>query len=353
MSKTLPEGFPRSTATIVRSRAPLRISFCGGGTDVSPYPERFGGVVLSCTIDKYAFVSLRAQDALHTTVTSQDLGVQAQFNPHDRSALSGKIDLAEAIVRRFGASGLECYLQSDAPPGSGLGSSSAMIVALIAALAQHHGLHLTPYEVAELAVQIEREDLGIAGGLQDQFAAAHGGFNLIEFNADGAILTPLRIRDDVLAELHLHLLLCSTGGTRFSANILAEQIDGVERDDARVLGALHQMKRLTYDLKTALLRGRIAEFGSILDAAWNLKRTLASGISNRQIEEVYGAAKRAGAIGGKLLGAGGGGYMLFCVPFSKRSTVRAALETLGAPAVDFQFDFSGAITWATLPDTWT
>lgn len=344
---------PAATHTVIRSRAPLRISFCGGGTDVPPYPLQYGGCVLSCTIDKYAYVSLRRYRRGIIRVRAEDLGVEADLDVRGHEPSGTELNLPRAIFERFRATGLECYMQCDAPPGSGLGSSSAMIVALIYAVACERNIHLDSYEVAELAIAVERGDLKILGGLQDQYASAFGGFNLIEFTAKGNSVTPLRLPSDLLAELHHHLLLCYTGTTRLSADILAEQTAGVVSRERPALEALAKMKALTYDLKRALLNNRMLEFGEILDEAWALKRQLAAGITNAGIEELYAAARRAGGIGGKILGAGGGGYLLVCVPFYRRSAVRTALERMGGRIVDFQFEDRGVRVWHARPDTWS
>ena len=336
---------------VVRSKAPLRISFCGGGTDVPPYPETHGGCVLSCTIDKFAYVSVRQRSDDRIRVTSLDQKVDVEFHP-SQPAGDGKLDLAHSIFRRFGSLSIDCFMQSNAPPGSGLGSSSTMIVALIAAMARHGGLHFTSYEMAELAYKVEREDLRIVGGMQDQYAAAFGGFNFIEFTKDGVVVNPLRISDDALNELHYHLLLCYTGVTRLSSNILKEQTENVATGKSQVMDSLAQMKELTVELKRALLRGRMAEFGDLLDQAWWLKKNLASAISNTQIDELYEVAKTNGAIGGKILGAGGGGYLLLFVPFTRRERVAAAMEAAGGRIVDFQFDLSGVRTWSATDTTW-
>jgi len=348
---SLAPGVPATSFDVVRSRAPLRISFCGGGTDVPPYPEQFGGCVLSCGIDKYAFVSLRARNDETIRVHSSDLNRVAEFRS-GAPALDGTIDLAQTIFNRFGTHSLDCYMSTDAPPGSGLGSSSAMIVALIAALARRGGRQLTDYEMAELAYSVERTDLNIQGGMQDQYAATFGGFNFIEFTREGVLVNPLRISEDGLNELHCHLLLCYTGGTRVSSNILREQTANVVSHKPDVMDSLAELKQLTYDLKRALLQGRFAEFAEILDRAWHLKKRLASGISNGAIDELYDIAKRAGAIGGKLLGAGGGGFLLIFAPFARRDRVRERLEHAGGNVVEFQFDPRGVRTWLAASDTW-
>lgn len=316
-----------------------------------PYPEQFGGCVLSCGIDKYAFVSLRSRRDETIRVHSSDLNRVAEFRS-GAHALDGTIDLAQTIFNRFGAHSLDCYMSTDAPPGSGLGSSSAMIVALIAALARREGKHLSDYEMAELAYTVERADLGIQGGMQDQYAATFGGFNFIEFTREGVLVNPLRISEDTLNELHCHMLLCYTGSTRVSSNILREQTASVISHKPDVMDSLAELKVLTLELKRSLLQNRFLEFGEILDRAWHLKKRLASAISNPSIDELYTIAKQAGAIGGKLLGAGGGGFLLIFAPFTRREKVRERLEFAGGKIVDFQFDPRGVRTWLAAGDTW-
>lgn len=334
---------------VVRCQAPLRISFCGGGTDVPPYPELYGGCVLSCTIDKYASVSVRSHPGQLVRVESRDLKRVIEFSSHEDD---GEPDLAKSIIRRFGETSLDCYMHSDAPPGSGLGSSSAMIVALIGALAQRNGYDLTPYEIARLALKVEREDLQIAGGMQDQYAASFGGFNFIEFTKQGVVVNPLRIAQETLDELRYNLLLCYTGRTRFSSNILAEQTANVRAKDDDAMNGLGHLKAMAVEMKRALLTGDCAAFGNLLHEAWVQKRRLASGITNRAIDEMYEEARRVGAIGGKLLGAGGGGYLLLFVPFTVRERVRSLLENMGGSTVDFQFEPRGARSWTTSSNLW-
>lgn len=337
---------------VVRSKAPLRISFCGGGTDVPPYPETHGGCVLSCTIDKYAYVSIRARDDDRIRVTSLDQRVDLEYHRGDATLPDGKLDLARSIFARFGSMSLQCFMHSDAPPGSGLGSSSTMIVALIAALGRFRGLHFGRYEMAELAYKVEREDLGIVGGMQDQYAAAFGGFNFIEFSKDGVVVNPLRISDDAANELQYHLLLCYTGATRLSSNILKEQTANVTSGVPAVVDSLAQMKLLTLEMKKALLRHKFRDFGDLLDQTWWLKKKLASAISNSAIDELYDVARKNGAIGGKILGAGGGGYLLLFVPFTRRERVAEVMERAGGRVVDFQFDGAGVRTWSASSSTW-
>lgn len=342
----LPPGFD-----VVRSQAPLRISFCGGGTDVPPYPERFGGCVLSCTIDKYAYVSVRPIVQNVVRVHSRDLKRILEFS-HEADPVGADPDLAKSIIRRFSERNLECYMHSDAPPGSGLGSSSAMIVALIAALAARQGLKLSSYDVAEAALTVERVDLRIVGGMQDQYSASFGGFNFIEFKGDGVIVNPLKIASSTLDELRYNLLLCFTGKTRLSSTILHEQTANVEGSNELVLRNLAGLADLTIQMKNALLKDRLHRFGELLHEAWKLKRTFASGITSGDIDEMYDVATESGALGGKLLGAGGGGYILFFVPFTKRDAVKARLEEQGGKIVDFQFETRGVRTWTAPSDLW-
>lgn len=341
------------TNEVIRSRAPLRISFCGGGTDVAPYPALYGGCVLSATIERYAYVSVRNHDARTIRVHSEDTGHEIVFDPDRPEASSGKLDLAQAIFQRFGASAMDCFMHSDAPPGSGLGSSSAMIVAFITALALKTGTHLTTDDVAEFAYAVEREDLGIVGGMQDQYASAFGGFNFIEFESDGVHVTPLRLSENAIAELHYHLMLCDTGTTRLSSNIVADQTAGLIAHNADVVDGLAALKDMTVTMMRRLLKGRLMEFGELLDDAWQFKRRLSRHITSDAIDDLYDSAKRAGAIGGKILGAGGGGHMLLFVPFDRRNAVRERVERAGGKVVDFQFDRSGARAWKVTGDHWT
>lgn len=345
-------GTSRSSFEVVRGQAPLRISFCGGGTDVPPYPERYGGCVLSCTIDKYAYVSVRSIEEDLVRVHSRDLNSVLEFT-HESDPSDREPDLAESIIRRFSERRIECFMHSDAPPGSGLGSSSTMIVALIAALAARSGLTLSPYDIAEAALEIERNDLRVLGGMQDQYSAAFGGFNFMEFTAEGVVVNPLNVADTTLDELRYNLLLCFTGGTRLSSTIIQEQTANVTTSNDSVLHALSDLRQLTMEMKNALLTEKCRRFGELLHEAWQLKRRFASGITNAQIDELYEIARTSGAIGGKLLGAGGGGYLLFFVPFTKRDAVHARLEAAGGRVVDFQFERRGVRTWSTSADLWT
>jgi D-glycero-alpha-D-manno-heptose-7-phosphate kinase len=220
-----------------------------------------------------------------------------------------------------------------------------LIVALLGVFRHWLKLTMTDYEIASLACQIERVELAIAGGKQDQYAAAFGGFNFIEFHADSVIVNPLRIEPATINELEYRLLLCYTGQTRLSARILTEQVAGYVQRKPQVVAALDGMKALTIQLKNALLLHKLDRFGELLHEAWLLKRQLATNISDAYIDELYEIARKAGAIGGKILGAGGGGYLLLYCPFERKHSIAAELERAGAQPVDFGFDDRGLQTW--------
>lgn len=333
---------------IIRSKAPLRISFAGGGTDVSPFPEERGGVVLSATIDKYAYGSLRLRDDREITVRSLDYDMMAKYHLDEELPYNGELDLVKAVMRKLNGEqkqGYDIFLHSDAPPGSGLGSSSTMVVALLGLFRHLKRLPLTSYEIAELAYRIERSELGIQGGMQDQYAAAFGGFNFIEFGATAVVVNPLRIDKDTINELEYNLLLCYTGRTRLSANIITTQVAGYTGRDPVVLDAMDELKDITIELKNALLQRRLTEFGLLLHEAWINKKKLASQITNPQIDALYAAAREHGALGGKILGAGGGGYLLLYCEFDKKHIIAEKLEQLGGQVVEFTFEHHGLQTW--------
>jgi D-glycero-alpha-D-manno-heptose-7-phosphate kinase len=335
------------TAAYFRARAPLRISLCGGGTDVSPYPEEHGGMVLSATINQYAYASLRPRRDSRLTIASLDYDVVARYDHPRRMKLDGNLDLIKAVVRAFKVRrGADLWVHSDAPPGSGLGSSSTLVVALIGVMSEWLRRPMPDYDVAELAYRIERVDLGLAGGRQDQYASAFGGFNFIEFNADGTVVNPLRIRTDVLNELEYRLLLCYMGQTRQSAKIIERQTAAYRAGEAPVVEALRRLKSETLEMKKALLLGKVDALGELLHEAWESKKKLDEGISNSHVDRLYRLARREGAIGGKMPGAGGGGYFLLLTRFDRKHRVAAVLEKHGGQVVPFQFERRGLVTWA-------
>jgi len=332
----------------IRARAPLRISFAGGGTDVPPYPATEGGCVLSATIDRYAYGSLTSRMDRTVTIESADFKSTAEMTLDQEILCDGSMDLIKAAIRRFanrGTCGYDLVLRSNAPPGSGLGSSSAMMVTLTGLLSEHYRAELGSYRIAELAYAIEREDLGITGGMQDQYAATFGGFNFIEFN-DRVIVNPLRIRAEIAHELELSFLLCFTGITRDSARVIEDQTRRAVDQAQDTLAGLRAQKELAVAMKVALLTGELNEFGALLGEAWVQKKRISPIISNDRIDELYDLALSRGALSGKLTGAGGGGYILFFCDFTKKHRVIEALEFAGATVTEFTFDTKGLTTWS-------
>ncbi len=331
---------------LVRSKAPLRLSLAGGGTDVSPYLEERGGCVISSTIDKYAFCTLRTRDDDTIGVKSLDYDTVAEFQKDEEFVFDGKLDLVKAAISSFKTpTGFDLFLHCDAPPGSGLGSSSAVVVSMVGAMKRWLNLPMSEYEVAETAFKIEREKLGIKGGRQDQYAAAFGGFNFIEFMKDKTIVNPLRVKEDIIDELQYRLLMCYTGRTRMSSNIIQEQVKRFVDRDKDMVEALDATKALAIEMKNSLLMGSLDEVGNLMNRAWREKKRFTSKITDARLDKIYETAMKAGAQGGKITGAGGGGYMLFLCEFEKRHTVATQVEKLGARVTPFAFDQRGMRTW--------
>jgi D-glycero-alpha-D-manno-heptose-7-phosphate kinase len=333
---------------LIRARAPLRISFAGGGTDVPPFPEREGGLVLNATINRYAYCTLRPRADDTITIHSFDYGSSVELAPAQTPVFDGKLDLAKAAIQRFvgpDAGGFDLLLHSNAPPGSGLGASSAMMVVLVGVLKEYAGVSLTDYELAEEAHTIERDRLGIRGGRQDQYAAAFGGFNFLELHADRVVVNALRVAPDVVLELEHNLLLCYTGTTRQSDHIIDDQMQRFEAGNSDAVDGLRAQKKLALQIKDALLQRQLGDFGSLLDDAWQTKKLLSSRISNARIDELYDEARVAGALGGKVAGAGGGGYLLLYCQHDRKHEVATRLQELGATVSDFAFELEGLRTW--------
>lgn len=334
---------------LLRARAPLRVSFAGGGTDVPPYPEENGGLVLSATINRYAYGTLRPRQDRQIGIQSLDLDTAVSIALEEARPDGDRLDLIKAAIQKLASDsplGFDLFLHSAAPPGSGLGSSSAVVVALVGLLSDHMRLPLTDYEKARLAYTVERVDLGLKGGTQDQYAAVFGGFNFIEFRGEDVIVNPLRIPTESIQELEYNLLLCFTGATRVSDHIIDDQTDRYRSKATSTVDGLQMQKELAVEMKDALLRGNLTEFGRLLGRAWDYKKQMSPKITNPHIDELYAEALKHGAIGGKVTGAGGGGYMLLYCRYDAKHEVRAALAALGAEAVDFEFDHVGLTTWS-------
>jgi D-glycero-alpha-D-manno-heptose-7-phosphate kinase len=336
---------------LIRARAPLRISFCGGGTDVPPYCDERGGVVLSATINRYATATIvPKRDSF--TVRSIDYDQSVSYGVDDPFVYDGQLDLAKGVLDHFRrneslTAGLEVTLHNDAPPGSGLGSSSAITVALVSGLVDLLRLPINAYQIADLAYRIERLEVGIKGGKQDQYATTFGGFNLIEFHPGGTVLVvPLRLRPETVWELEHSLVFVYVGGGHFSDQIIEGQVRNYETRRTESVHAMDRLKVLTQDMKRALLVGDLCEFGELLHLAWESKRQMAKGITNPSIDELYDAALKAGALGGKMNGAGGGGFMMFVCDPLRRYAVQEALRKAGGQLVNLTFVEPGVRTWS-------
>jgi D-glycero-alpha-D-manno-heptose-7-phosphate kinase len=338
---------------IYRSRAPLRIGLAGGGTDVSPYSDQFGGAILNATISHYAHAVIEPNEK-GIIIQAMDRKEEQCLDCDDALPINGTLDLHKGVFNRiqkdFGITNKNFCLTTyvDAPAGSGLGTSSTLMVAIIGAFTEMLKLPLGEYDIAHYAYEIERKDLQLAGGKQDQYAATFGGVNFMEFYADDkVIVNPLRIRNEYLHELENNLVLYFTSTSRESATIIKEQQKNVLQKNEKSIDAMHQLKEQAKRMKEALLRGRLNEIGEILDFGFQQKRNMAHNISNTSIEEIYEAAKKAGATGGKISGAGGGGFMTFYCPLNTRYKVMETLNSFGGQVKPYQFTKQGLTTWTT------
>jgi D-glycero-alpha-D-manno-heptose-7-phosphate kinase len=323
--------------------APLRISFVGGGTDFPHHYDEHGGAVLSATIDHHVRVTIRPRLDRQVTVRSLDLGHLVEYHLDEGPEYDGVMDLAKAAIERIGvAGGIDVDIRSDAPAGSGLGGSSALVVAMIAALAALRDIPMTADELARLSYSIEREDLAISGGFQDQYAAVFGGFNLIEFTRDRVRVIPVRIADGTLEELEAKLLLCYTGSVRRNVGIIDRQIAMWREGREETRMGLKELHELAYVMRDAVEAGDTDELGARLRDAFESKMRMNPSIAEHTaIEEMLARAHRAGATGGKVCGAGGGGYLLIHCPPAAQGTVREELRLLGCQFVPFRFHGSG------------
>lgn len=326
------------------ARAPLRLSLAGGGTDLEAYFSKYGGAVVSTTIDKYFYVIMSMSNAPHIQVSSSDYRTFYRHGFGESPIGDGDLRLPKVIIDYFGIhTGLNVFLASQVPPGTGLGSSSSVAVALIKAMAMLCHKTMSAVEIADLACHIEIDKLGMPIGRQDQFAAASGGLNFIEFSSAGVKVSPLELSDELIARLERRLMLFYTGRSRDSAAILGEQKRNSERNKASTIQSLHIIKQEALDLRDELLRGNIDSIGESLDRSWRAKRHLAAGVSDAWIDQWYEAALNAGAAGGKITGAGGGGFLLLDCDPDYQPRVTATLESLGLSAMDFRFEIGGAM----------
>jgi len=337
---------------IVRSKAPLRLSLAGGGSDVSPFSELYGGAILNVTLSLYAHASIEPTNDGKIVFIQPDLGCSHEFASSEQVAAADPFALQAGIynriIRDFEHRPLSFRLTSwlDAPPGSGLGTSSTLVVAILGAFAEWLNLPLGDYDIAHLAYEIERIDLGMQGGKQDQYSATFGGVNFMEFYKDDkVIVNPLRINETYLNELSHNLLLYYTATSRESARIIASQQRNVLNGDARSIEAMHRMKQQAVMMKEALLKGQLEKIGEILNYGWYYKKQMADEITNPLIDEIYQTAISMGATGGKISGAGGGGFMAFYCPGNSRHKVAESILRFGGQIQKYEFTTNGLKAW--------
>ena len=338
---------------IYRSKAPLRLGLAGGGSDVSPYSEIYGGAVLNATIDQYAYCTIEETSSDTILINAADLGISKRYPSAMSLQADGILDLHKSVynrvVRKFGITKPLSFKMTtfcDVPPGSGLGTSSTMVVAILKAFTEWLNLPLGDYDMAYLAYQIERLDLGLRGGKQDQYAATFGGFNFIEFSKDDrVIVNPLRMKRWIVDELEVSMVLFYTGASRSSDKIIREQQENTSKGKKIPVEATHRIKQNSYLMKELLLKGEITQFARILAREWENKKKMASSISNRHIETIYQAALKAGAYGGKISGAGGGGFMFFMTDPAKRLNLINALRGFKGEVINFHFSENGCQGW--------
>jgi D-glycero-alpha-D-manno-heptose-7-phosphate kinase len=331
------------TGPVVRAAAPLRISFVGGGTDFPHYFERHGGAVLSATIDHVVRVKITTRDDRQVRVRSLDLGHLVEYHLDEGPEYDGVMDLAKAAIERMGVDGgLDVAIGSEAPAGSGLGASSALVTAVVGALAALGDRAMTADELARLAYTIERDDLHIAGGWQDQYASAFGGCNLLEFSASGVTVTPVQAEPGVMERLRANLVLCHSGAVRRNVGLIDTQISLYRQGREDTILGMKQLHEMAYAMRDALEAGEPDRLGAMLHEAFEAKKRMNPHIAEHTpIDAMLSAARQAGATGGKICGAGGGGYlMVYAVP-EAQPAVRTALEDLGGRIATFAFRDEG------------
>ena len=340
---------------LYRSKAPFRLGIAGGGTDVSPYSDLYGGAVLNVTIDRFAYATIRPTDDGKIRLVHVNDHIVQEYDavPYldPQGPLVLQCGIYNRIVRQFNDGkpfSFELTTQMDVPSGSGLGTSSTLVVAILGAFVEWRNLPLGKYDIARLAYEIERIDLGMAGGKQDQYAATFGGVNFMEFVGDDrVIVNPLSLPDRTLNEWALNTVLLYTNKRRESARIIEEQMANVQKKVSDSVEAMHKVKEEAFRIKKCLLQNHLRELGPALNTSWVNKKKMAGGISNAFIDQLYETALAAGATGGKISGAGGGGFMFFYCPGLTRFAVREALAQFGGETKRYDFTTEGLKTWTT------
>ena len=337
---------------IIRSKAPLRLGLAGGGSDVSPYSDMYGGLILNATINLYAYCTIEETNDGMITINGVDSKCMKSYPMAKTLEIDGEASLIKGVYNRvikdfdMEARSFKITTYNDAPAGSGLGTSSTMVVCILKCFVEWFNLPLGDYEISRLAYEIERKDLGLSGGKQDQYAAAFGGFNYMEFlQNDMVIVNPLKIKRWIVDELEASMLLYFTGKSRSSAAIIDEQKKNTSSNNQTAIEAMHKIKESAKDMKLAILKGDIGSFAEILREGWENKKKMANHITNPMIQEAMDVAMDAGAKAGKISGAGGGGFIMFVVEPTRKKEVEEALKALGGFVMPFQFSDGGAHGW--------
>lgn len=327
-----------------RAKAPARISLAGGGTDFTNYFFEHGGVSLSTTIAKYSHVAIRKRNDSRIIICSAEQGPRLEADDVDALPYGTPVDLIVATIKVMRPEfGLELYCSCDYGPGSGLGGSAALSSAVIGCLNEFREEKLDSYAIAEHSFEVERIELGFPGGWQDQYATVFGGLNYIEFNQKLNSVMPLRLHSNTTLELEERLLLCHTGRPHLGGQI--QQKNARRETNEKVIEFGLKAKEIALAMKTELLRGRLADFGRMLHETWQLKKALIENATSVELDDIYDTAMRAGADGGRLLGTGGGGYFLFCVPPFERHQVWRALAEKGLHVESVILDSLGMKSW--------
>jgi D-glycero-alpha-D-manno-heptose-7-phosphate kinase len=337
---------------LIRGKAPLRVSFSGGGSDVSPYCDEHGGCVLSTTIGMYAVGSLSVRSDNQVKIFSVDYDELVHYELGNEINEGDKLSFLRSVIQRLNPpSGINLYLHSDAPPGTGLGSSGAISALIVGLINRAFNLMLTKYDMARIAYEVEHDDLGRAVGRQDHYAAVFGGMNFMEFSKASTVVFPLRVEPWILEELGYHLQMFYTRKKRDSNDIVAAQVKFYEERRASTMDALVEIKALAREMTKCLVQGKLRNFGELLHQAWLEKQRMNPATVTPYLNEIYEEARRQGAVGGKLLGAGGGGFFIFYTPFTKKGRVAEALSKMGAQLTPLVFDFDGMQTWQVAEET--
>ncbi|MGH9432951.1 MAG: GHMP kinase [Terriglobia bacterium] len=325
-------------------RTPVRISFAGGGTDFPSYFERYGGLVLGTSIDKYVYCVLTERDDGKTQVISSDLRTLESCEHIEKMEFRGlDLEIPFAVLKHLHCNvGINLFLASEVPPGTGLGSSAAVCVGLLKTVSVYLGLDLPDPEIAEQAFYIARDILHKPAGKQDEYGVAIGGLKILHFQASGTRVEPVRLPPEMLMDLEQSLMLFFTGSSRNSSDILSGQDRSVQQEEEAVIGALHLMKGMVPEMRNAVTNGNLEWFGRLLHASWVNKKRVSSKISNPWIDQIYDAALRSGALGGKITGAGGGGFLLLYCERGRQADVREGLRGFGLKEMRFHFDLGGA-----------